>query len=88
MRYEVGVWRYGVSLGSTGADWLVFDGVGTRGVSGAVSVRADMGVLCRLEDLRSRAAALPVPFLDAVGILASKRMCGAMRYMTADALAV
>jgi hypothetical protein len=30
-----------------------------------VSVRADMGVLCLLEDLRSRALALPVPFLDA-----------------------
>ena len=30
-----------------------------------VSVRADMGVLCRLDDLRSRALALPVPFLDA-----------------------
>lgn len=30
-----------------------------------VSVRADMGVLCLLDDLRSRALALPVPFLDA-----------------------
>jgi hypothetical protein len=30
-----------------------------------VSVKADMGVLCLLDDLRSRALALPVPFLDA-----------------------
>lgn len=65
------MWRYGVSLGRGGADWLVFEGVGTRGVPGAVSVRADMGVLCLLEDLRSRVA-LPVPFLDAGAMVASK----------------
>ena len=35
-----------------------------------VSVKADMGVLCLLEDLRSRAPALPVPFLDAGAITA------------------
>ena len=35
-----------------------------------VSVRADMGVLCLLEDLRSRALALPVPFLDAGAMMA------------------
>lgn len=59
----VGVLRYGVSLGREVAAWLVLEGVAARGVPGAVSVKADMGVLCLLEDLRSRA--LPVPFLDA-----------------------
>jgi len=65
MRYAVGVCRYGVSLGSAGAGWLVLEGVAFEGVSGAVSVRADMGVLCLLDERRSRALALPVPFLDA-----------------------
>ena len=48
----------------------MFEGVAARGVPGVVSVKADMGVLCLLEDLRSRAAALPVPFLDAGAIAA------------------
>jgi hypothetical protein len=65
MRYAVGVCRYGVSLGRAGADWLALEGVALEGVSGAVSVRADMGVLCLLDERRSRALALPVPFLDA-----------------------
>ena len=43
----------------------MFEGVAARGVPGVVSVRVDMGVLCLLDDLRSRALALPVPFLDA-----------------------
>lgn len=43
----------------------MLEGVAARGVPGVVSVKADMGVLCRLDDLRSRALALPVPFLDA-----------------------
>jgi hypothetical protein len=49
----------------------VFEGVTARGVPGVVSVRADMGVLCLLDDLRSRALALPVPFLDAGAMVAS-----------------
>lgn len=54
-----------MSLGRAGAAWRVLDGVALEGVSGAVSVRADMGVLCLLDERRSRAPALPVPFLDA-----------------------
>lgn len=65
MRFTVGVCRYGVFVGSAGADWLALEGVALEGVSGAVSVRADMGVLCLLDERRSRALALPVPFLDA-----------------------
>ena len=48
----------------------MLEGVAARGVPGVVSVKADMGVLCRLDDLRSRALALPVPFLDAGAMVA------------------
>lgn len=57
-------------MGRAGADWLAVEGVAAGGVPGVVSVKADMGVLCLLEDLRSRAPALPVPFLDAGAIAA------------------
>ena len=45
------------------------EGVRLTGVEGVVSVRAETGVLWRLEERRSRAAALPVPFFDAGGMV-------------------
>lgn len=74
MRFAVDVWRYGVSLGRVAVG---FEGVAATGVPGVVSVRVDMGVVCLLEDLRSRALALPVPFLDAGAIFDRSRALAA-----------
>lgn len=70
IRETVGVRKYGVSLGRGGAlGCEVAEGVGGAGVVGAVSVRAETGVLCLLDERRSRGATLPVPFFEAGGIL-------------------
>lgn len=91
MRFTVGVCRYGVFVGSAGADWLALEGVALEGVSGAVSVRADMGVLCLLDERRSRALALPVPFLDAgamIGLGSGFEMWYARVYPVASSIPV
>ena len=91
MRFTVGVCRYGVFVGSAGADWLALEGVALEGVSGAVSVRADMGVLCLLDERRSRAPALPVPFFEAgamIGVVNGFEVWYARVYPVASSIPV
>jgi hypothetical protein len=69
----------------------VLEGVALEGVSGAVSVRADMGVLCLLDERRSRAPALPVPFFEAgamIGVVDGFEVWYARVYPVASSIPV